>query len=41
MTNKVTYEVATHNEARAGDKGYISRYGINSIACAALQETER
>lgn len=32
-------EAATRNEMRAGDKGYISRYGIHGIACAALQET--
>jgi hypothetical protein len=30
-------EAATRNEVRAGDKGYISRYGINGIARAALQ----
>jgi len=29
-------EVATRNEVRAGDKGYVSRYGINGIARAAL-----
>lgn len=30
-------EAATRNEVRAGDKGYISRYGINGIARAALE----
>jgi hypothetical protein len=30
-------EVATRNEVRAGDKGYVSRYGINGIARAALE----
>jgi hypothetical protein len=29
-------EAATRNEARAGDKGYVSRYGIHGIARAAL-----
>jgi hypothetical protein len=29
-------EAATRNEVRAGDKGYISRYGINGIALTAL-----
>jgi hypothetical protein len=29
-------EVATRNEVRAGDKGYVSRYGIHGIARAAL-----
>ena len=32
--------IATYNEARAGDKGYISRYGIHGIACAALDQTK-
>ncbi len=30
--------VATRNEARAGDKGYVSRYGINGIVSAALEK---
>jgi len=30
-------EVATRNEVRAGDKGYVSRYGIHGIARAALE----
>lgn len=30
-------EAATRNEVRAGDKGYVSRYGINGIARAALE----
>jgi hypothetical protein len=29
-------EAATRNEVRAGDKGYVSRYGIHGIARAAL-----
>jgi hypothetical protein len=33
-------EVATRNEVRAGDKGYVSRYGINGIACAALEQSK-
>ena len=33
-------EAATRNEVRAGDKGYISRYGINGIARAALEQSE-
>ena len=34
-------KAATGNEMRAGDKGYVSRYGIHGIASKALQETER
>jgi hypothetical protein len=30
-------EAATRNEVRAGDKGYVSRYGIHGIARAALE----
>lgn len=33
-------EVATRNEVRAGDKGYVSRYGINGIARAALEQSK-
>jgi hypothetical protein len=33
-------EVATRNEVRAGDKGYVSRYGINGIALAALEQSK-
>ena len=32
-------KAATGNEMRAGDKGYVSRYGIHGIASKALQET--
>ena len=32
-------EVATRNDARAGDKGYVSRYGIHGIARAALEQS--
>jgi hypothetical protein len=33
-------EVATRNEVRAGDKGYVSRYGIHGIARAALDQSK-
>jgi hypothetical protein len=33
-------EVATRNEVRAGDKGYVSRYGIHGIARAALEQSK-
>ena len=33
-------EVATRNEVRAGNKGYVSRYGINGIARAALEQSK-
>lgn len=33
-------EAATRNEVRAGDKGYISRYGINGIARTALEQNK-
>jgi hypothetical protein len=33
-------EAATRNEVRAGDKGYVSRYGINGIALAALDQSK-
>ena len=33
-------EAATRNEVRAGDKGYVSRYGINGIARAALEQSK-
>jgi hypothetical protein len=33
-------EVATRNEVRAGDKGYVSRYGINGITRAALEQSK-
>ena len=34
-------EAATRSEARAGDEGYVSRYGIHGIARAALQEQSK
>jgi hypothetical protein len=33
-------EAATRNEVRAGDKGYVSRYGIHGIARAALDRSQ-
>jgi hypothetical protein len=33
-------EAATRNEVRAGDKGYVSRYGIHGIARAALEQSK-